>query len=205
MDSSGRNYIITAAHCVHDSANLEYIDVRIPGVTADRWIRFYKGSFLIHYYTEEPYTETCDIAIVQFFSTKKIQQVYKSNFRIADFERKEPDSLLINITGFPCLRFCYTGKGMDTLVNRFAYMHETEVNAAGTCMRIPRSTCPGDSGSPVWYKSGEQYLLMGIVARGGGMEKQGLKDLPDNAYAILLNENKTKWINSVFESTVLKK
>lgn len=200
----GKSCVITALHFVKDSANIEYIDVRIPSVTVDRWIRFYKGSFLVHYYTEDSFSNESDIVIVQFLNIPKIQQVYKSNFRIADFNIKDHDSLTINITGFPCLRFCYNGKGMDTLVNRFAGVYEVEVNAAGTCLRIPRSTCPGDSGSPVWCKLGDEYYIIGTV-RGGPIDNSGLKNLPDNTYVILINENKRKWINTVLQNETLTK
>ena len=199
-----RNCLITARHCVFDSINVEYIDVRVPGLTADKWVRFNKGSFIIHYYKTTSPDIADDIAIIQLLNKNENEKVYKSQFQIADFNTKNNDTLIVNASGFPCLRFCFSGNCMDTLINRTAHAYEAEINAARNCARVPVSSCRGDSGGPVWYKLNGQYFLMGIM-QGGSFVMASLKNLPDNTMVILIDADKVKWIQSVINNKHIKK
>lgn len=196
-----KNFMITAMHCMVDTANIEYLDLKIPDIRSYKWIRFYKGEFEIFYYPGWRDSAASDIALLKIKNTKKASQVYRSHFVLADFNIDKHDSLTINISGFPCLRFCYTGNCMDTLVNRYADKNDIKINTAGSCLQIPRSTCPGDSGSPVWYASAGQYFIIGIT-RGGCMESEGLHELPDHTMAVMINADKIKWIQSVISNKI---
>ena len=199
-----KDCLIAAKHCVPDSIKVEYIDVHIPDLTADKWVRFYKGDFRIYYYNNSFLDEANDIVIIQLLNKKENRKVYKSKLQIADFNSKNNDTLIVNATGFPCLRFCFSGNCMDTLINRPAYAYEVEINAAGNCARVPVSSCRGDSGGPLWYKFNGRYFLMGIM-QGGNFIRAGLKNLPDNTMVILIDADKVKWIQSVINNNRIKK
>lgn len=199
-----KNFIITAMHCLMDSAHIEYIDLKVPDIKSDKWVRLYKDDFQIYYYAPRIDSPADDIALLKIKNIKNGSLVYRSYFTATDFNNDKHDSLQINISGFPCLRFCYTANCMDTLVNRHADKTDMKINAAGTCMQIPVVTCPGDSGGPVWYGAAERYFIIGI-AQSSDARRAGFTEEPDHTIAVLMNADKIKWIQSVINKNKIKK
>ncbi len=187
-----KNLIVTARHILDIEENLEYIELNIPS-SNNQWVRLDRKDYKIYYYTQHFDNRESDIALLKIINNQKLKLLYHGHFKLID----STDSITaseVNLTGFPFTKFAIKSITPDTLMNRSISFDYLQFNTSKRLIGLPIRVCSGDSGGPLWIKSGSNYFILGVCGSATAKE-MGFKN-PDLNIFTSINNEILKWIQA---------
>ncbi|MGI8952267.1 MAG: trypsin-like serine peptidase [Chitinophagaceae bacterium] len=195
------NLLITTRHCINNNDLINYIELCLPSIKKDKWIKLDSNEYKIYYYSENFSSRDKDIALIKITDKQKLKLLYEGNFEIADSVLWIKKNMIYQVktAGFPCDKFSINSRSFDTLVVSSTNTDSIIINDNQTLMGYAMCSCPGDSGAPIWIQTDEHYYII-ATSQGSAPGVSGFEDMNSNV-GVLINDNIKNWIKSISVSS----